>query len=199
MDRCVRAIVFVLLPLFGGGCTGKLEAPKLDADAISARAMKEYDVNKDGFLDAQELERCPGLKSCLKRFDSNNDGRLSEAELRAGLAEYVESGVALTDVTCKVTVGDQPLVGAAVLLDPEAFMADSIKPARGTTNDRGVARVQIEGANLPGCHLGIYRVRITKPGADGQESVPARYNAQTQLGIEVGPGSKGNYPFRLNP
>jgi hypothetical protein len=48
-----------------------------------------------------------------------------------------------------------------------------------------------------GCHPGIYRVRITKNGSNGQEMLPARYNDQSRLGIEVGPGMKGRTTFSL--
>jgi hypothetical protein len=50
-----------------------------------------------------------------------------------------------------------------------------------------------------GCHLGVYRVRISKKDAQGRETVPARYNTQTQLGIEVGPAMEGGYTFNLAP
>jgi len=50
-----------------------------------------------------------------------------------------------------------------------------------------------------GCHLGAYRVRISKKDAQGRETVPARSNTQTQLGIEVGPGMEGGYTFNLAP
>jgi len=194
-----RFLFVLLLLLLGWGCTRKLETPQFDAQAISARAMTDYDLNKDGFLDAKELERCPGLKSCLKRLDRDGDGRLSRAELEEGLAAYGESRLALVEVMCKVTLGGQPLAGASVVLEPESFMGESIKPARGTTNEQGQARMQADDAPQPGCHLGIYRVRISKIDNNGPDTVPARYNTQTQLGIEVGPGTKAPYVFRLTP
>jgi hypothetical protein len=52
-------------------------APTVDPRAIARRAMAEYDSDKNGFLDVQELERCPGLKSFLENYDRNKDDRLS--------------------------------------------------------------------------------------------------------------------------
>ena len=38
-----------------------------------------------------------------------------------------------------------------------------------------------------GVHCGMYRVAVTKNGLDGKESVPAKYNTETTLGLEVAP------------
>ncbi len=58
--------------------------------------MKNYDVNKDGFLDANETKRLldDAMKTDVKlddvsvwlnRFDSNKDGRLSIEEIAQAL------------------------------------------------------------------------------------------------------------------
>jgi len=199
MDRRLRLLSLLLLPLLGWGCGQRIGAPRLNVSSISERALNEYDTNKDGFLDTKELERCPGLKSCLTRFDHDKDGRLSKTELEEGLAEFTVSGAGLTEVLCKVTFDGKPLAGASVTLEPEAFMGDSIKSAKGTTDEQGTARMQADGSSVPGCNLGIYRVRISLTNDKGQEGLPARYNTETQLGIEVGSAKKGRgaYPFHL--
>src|SRR5712671_1142505 len=183
MHKHARLLWLLLLSLPGGGCARTaFEAPRLDVKEIAGRALAEYDTNHDGYLDARELKQCPGLEKCLARFDLDKDKRLSREELEQGLTEYVESQVGLMAVVCKVMLNDEPLAGAVVVLEPEAFMGDSSKPARATTDEKGVARPRVEGAPGPGCHLGIYRVRITKADAGGRELLPARYNTQTQLG-----------------
>jgi hypothetical protein len=118
----------LLVPAVMSGCSGQIPGPKIDAAAATERAFEEYDLNKDGFLDARELERCPGLKSCLAHFDKNRDGRLSRDELEAGLAAYKESQAGLLAVICHVTLDGQPLKDATVVLEPESFL-DSIEPA----------------------------------------------------------------------
>ena len=50
--------------------------------------MELYDTNHDGFLDAKELEKVPGLKAAIKQVDTNHDGKISEQEI----AERIKSG-----------------------------------------------------------------------------------------------------------
>jgi hypothetical protein len=74
-------------------------------------------------------------------------------------------------------------------LIPETFLADTIQPATGTTDESGFAILGIDGAHLPDdmkdlqgvVHQGVFRVKITHPEVD----VPAMYNSKTTLGIEV--------------
>jgi hypothetical protein len=189
-----RACLLILVLALASGCSRRIEAPPIDPGAVAARALAEYDTNKDGFLDTRELERCPGLKMALSRFDRDKDGRFSKTELEEYFTAYQDSKVAIQNVVCRVTLDGKALVGATVVLEPEAFMGTNIKPGRGVTDNKGQARVQIEGAPAPGCNLGIYRVRISRPS--GPE-LPARYNTQTQLGLEVAPGLPGNTVFQL--
>jgi hypothetical protein len=159
--------------------------------------MSEFDANHDGFLDSKELVRCPGLKSVLAKWDKNKDGRLSAEEIEEGLAFLQEVNAGLMNVVCKVTLNDVPLEGATITLEPESFLSTHIKPAKGTTSERGDANVQVEGAQYPGCNPGLYRVRISKEGSGGKDLLPSRYNTETQLGMSVGSGERGSYTFRL--
>jgi hypothetical protein len=190
-----RACLFLLLSL-AVGCSKPIEVPRLDPKDLADKALAQYDSNKDGVLDARELERCPGLKTALPRFDKDKDGRFSRAELEEYFQLWVESKTGLQQALCRVTLDNQPLAGATVVLEPEAFMGDSIKPASGVTDDKGEARFQIAGAPQSGCHLGIYRVRISKT-IDGKEVVPVRYNTDTQLGLEVSSWLRGRTVFHL--
>jgi hypothetical protein len=199
MGRKTWSPAVALAALLVPACATRIEPPPFDPQAAGARALADYDRNKDGFLDARELERCPGLKSRLARLDTDRDGRLSQEEIEKLLEGYQGSGIGLMEVVCRVTLGGKPLAGAEVALEPEPFMGDGARPALGTTDERGRARPRVEGAPVRGCHLGVYRVRVSKKDAQGRETVPARYNTQTQLGIEVGPGMEGGYTFHLAP
>src|SRR5438876_481057 len=64
-------ILFVLVGCSGG--PSAVHAPTLSPEEAGRQALAEYDTNKDGFLDAKELERCPALKSSLKAIDKNRD------------------------------------------------------------------------------------------------------------------------------
>lgn len=56
-------------------------AQATDPDAVFAR----LDANKDGFVDAQEASRLPGLPAIFREADANGDGKLDKAELAAAL------------------------------------------------------------------------------------------------------------------
>jgi hypothetical protein len=167
------------------GCTDsrRIEAPSLDPEAAATRAMDDYDKNKDGFLDAQELVSCPSLKSALKRLDKNGDGRLSQDEIIAKLKEFQASRVGLYVTTAKVQMDGKPLANATVEMEPEPFMGPSAKAAQGTTDENGRTTPRTSGADLPGCQFGFYRVRISKKDGAGKELIPARY--QISLGADV--------------
>jgi hypothetical protein len=193
----VGLVLVWLLPLTSGCSRREVEPPRFDARAAAARALAEYDTNQDGFLDVQELERCPGLKSCLRQWDRDKDGRLSLEEVEAGLEALQQSGVGLLGLVCRVQLDGRPLPGASVVLEPEPFLAPELHPARATTDEDGRARPQADGAEFPGCQLGLYRVRISKT-EQGREVVPPRYNRQSRLGIGVGPEVQSPVLFPLS-
>jgi hypothetical protein len=179
------------------GCGGDIEVPRIDPKSASDKALAAYDTNGDGFLDDEELTRCPGLKSCLARLDTDMDGRLSRSEIEECLIVQQRSKVGLMEVLCKVTLGGKPLAGANITLEPEAFLGSNIKSAAGTTDERGQARLRTQDAPLSGCNLGIFRVRISKRDSQGNEALPPCYNTQTELGVEVSPEKRGQYLFHL--
>jgi hypothetical protein len=187
-----------LLLLAAMGCSGSIEVPSISPKSASEKALDLYDSNHDGSLDATELERCPGLRSLAERLHPNGERRLSREEIQECLEEYRLSKVGLVEVRIKVTLDNQPLIGAVVILEPEEFLGSQIKPARGTTDEHGRCRLQVEGAPLTGCNLGFYRVRISKPDVKGTETLPAHYNTQTRLGAEVHPEIKGALVFSLS-
>ena len=53
--------------------------------------------------------------------------------------------------------------------------------------------------DYPGIYVGLYRVRISKK-VNGKETLPARYNTETELGREIATNirdSRGNIMFHL--
>ncbi len=38
-----------------------------------------------------------------------------------------------------------------------------------------------------GVHLGFFRIQVSKKKADGTETIAARYNTETELGVEITP------------
>ena len=153
--------------------------------------LAQYDANKDGFLDKEELKKCPALASCVKALDKDKDGRLSSGEIAERIKSYEANRVGLTALTVKVTLDRKPLAGATVTLTPEKFLGDALKPATGTTNTGGIVNVATAGTEVPGVASGMFRVEVSKKDGTGRETLPNRYNQATILGVEVGPDSQG--------
>jgi hypothetical protein len=179
------SLALCLLPGCGGG--DELTLPVYTPDASAKQALAEYDTNHDGYLDTKELERCPALKNSLDTIDENGDQRLSVEEIAGRIQIYQESQVALKSINCCVLLDDRPLEGATVTYVPEKFMGSSLKPASGVSNDQGWLALRVAGEKYAGVQPGLYRVQVSKKNAEGQETIPARYNRDTILGAEVYP------------
>src|SRR5262249_21344908 len=73
------------LALFLAGCSGgqpaAVEMPAFSPEDAAGQAMAQYDTNKDGFLDDEELKRCPALRGAVSKIDKNGDGKLTKEEI----------------------------------------------------------------------------------------------------------------------
>jgi hypothetical protein len=180
---------FILLLI--AGCSrapSRIVPPTVDPTA-SDKAIEQCDQNGDGVLDDKELSKAPSLKSAMARIDKNGDRNIDAAEIAARFAAWEESKVGLMPVTIRLSIQGKPVTEADVTLLPEPFLGDAFKPARGKSNQHGVAVMQI--SELPderGVSSGFYRIEVSKK-SNGVETIPAKYNAQTQLGLEVEPAS----------
>ncbi|MBY0514128.1 MAG: hypothetical protein K2P78_09490 [Gemmataceae bacterium] len=180
-----------------GGSNAPLSAPSYDADGMAKAALQEYDKNGNGSLEGAELDACPGLKYALAAVDTNKDKSISFEELQVRFREYEKSRVGAVSVSCTVRLNGKGLDGATVTFTPEEFMKGKVKGAAGTSDAAGNVNLTAEGG-IPGLPIGVYKVTVSKKGADGSESVPAKYNAKTTLGFEVGPGGRGNPVAEFN-
>jgi hypothetical protein len=178
-------LVALLAPI---GCSSRrIPVPAFAPDRASQEALAQYDRNKDGFLDPDELKSCPALSACLKAWDTDKDGRLSGAEIAARITAYQSSRIGLSALAFQVTLDGQPLPGATVTLIPEKFLGDALVPASGTTDARGRVSVATPSADVPGVACGLYRLEVSKKDAFGRETISALYNQATILGLEVAP------------
>jgi hypothetical protein len=178
------------------GCTGgSAKAPRaaLDPAGAADAAMASYDANKDGALDASELSKCPALAYTLASLDANGDHKLSSDEISQKLSAIQSWGASAMGVPCNVSLDGRPLVGATVNLVPPDIFKDSLFPAKGVTDDQGVAHPTIGDENLAGklkdiplVYPGLYAVEIAHPN----QQIPARYNTQTELGLLIDPTSR---------
>jgi hypothetical protein len=187
------AVVVGGVPTLVSGCSSgtiTVRQPAINASSAGSQALAMYDKNGDGVVSGEELDHAPALKEALPRLDTNGDKAVSADEIAARVNAWKAMEIGMTSVRCHVTLDGEPLAGATVTFEPEPFLGDEIKTAIGTTNPFGDAAPTIPKDQRPdpklpgGIHLGLYKVRISKM-ANGKETIPTRYNAQTTLGQEV--------------
>jgi hypothetical protein len=180
-----RHVLLLLLVVFAGcsGRPGRVRPPKVDADAAATKAIEQLDKDANGQLSEAELQAAPGLLSAKERYDADHSGALSQEEIAAGIRRWSEGKFGAAAVAYTVQLDGRPLPGAQVKAIPEAFLGDAIKPATGVEGYLAVAP-EDRPPNAPKLPLilpGLYRIEITHPTA----KIPAKYNSQTTLGLEV--------------
>jgi len=186
MSPLARAIPVLIL---AAGCSSSSTTPEVhsqasyDPDALTAAAFAEYDRDKNGTLEKAEIDACPALKGAITGIDTNRDGKISTDELRARYASYAAANTATVSVVVTVTLDGAPLPDATVLFVPEKFMESIIKETSGKTGADGtISTFTSDGKQFVGIQPGMYRVRVTH---EGGKVIPAKYNTQTTLGVEV--------------
>jgi hypothetical protein len=207
MTTFIRNCACVILLSFAAGCSGSpaaLRAPDIDATAAGKEAVALYDTNGDAAISATEVVKCPALLYAWRKIDANNDQQLSAEEITARIRTWSARGTALTDFKCTVLLNGRPLPGVEVALEPAPFFGGALQPARGETDDQGLASISIARDKLPdpsisGVCLGLYTVRITSHV--NEKLIPAKYNRNSELGQEVtdepSPLEEGAVEFRL--
>ena len=168
-----------------------IRPPKIDSARAADAAIEQYDQDADGLLSEAELAACPGILGQLRKYDQDQDRRVSAAEIAARIGQWQDRGTGLRAFSCGVSLEGRPLFGAQVRLTPETFLGENLKSASGTVADFGQAVIRIapeelpeDQKDIPGVQLGLYKVQITHPTVE----LPARYNTETTLGVEIGEG-----------
>jgi hypothetical protein len=191
--------------VFCAGCSESppsLKMPNLDPAAIGQEALKRYDANSDGKLDAKELEKSPALAALLvtvKKQDSGHADSLTAEDIAARVESWMRGGIVLLGGGSWVTLDGKPLEGALVTWEPEPYLGSNYHPLSGTTRSSGYAAISPALEGFPGIYPGLYTVRISRK-VEGRETIPARYNEKSILGREVAPDvpdSHGLFHFDL--
>jgi hypothetical protein len=172
------------------GCGGTSESvviPSFSAGSAGSQAVKLCDANGNETIDGAEFSKCPSLVVALPRIDQDGNGKLTAAEIRDRVATYSSHGIGLMQLKCVVTLNGQPLANAKVTLVPEEFLGKSIEEATGTTDGSGHVSLRKTGSEYPAVQPGLYRVRVSVMPDGGAETIPAQYNVETVLGVEVAP------------
>ncbi len=181
-------VALALIAFVAVGCSGKpsrIHPPSINAGSAGSAAMKQYDLNGDGKVAGDELEKAPSLKAGLVRLDTNNDGAVSADEVAARIGAWQDSKVGRMSATLTILANGKPLEGATVTLIPEEFLGGNVKPATGTTDAGGVVMptIEVSAEDPPGVAPGFYLVQVTKEGMN----IPPMYNTETVLGVELAP------------
>ncbi len=109
-----------------------------------------------------------------------------------------QSGQDFSSVSGQVTMDGKPLADAIVAFDP----GSGNRPAIGTTDADGQYQLQYT-ANQMGTAPGSYTVRISSAASQGEgqpqrrSPIPTKYNEQSELTVEVTPGTNRNVNFEL--
>jgi hypothetical protein len=189
--RWLGSAAIVVVGFASGGCgssgPARINPPRIDAVAAGNAALAEYDTDHDGTISGKELDKCPALKAAQKHY-ADAAGKITAESLAEGIARWQENRIAITRCGVIVTMDAKPLAGATVTAEPEKFLGPEVQTAAGVTDLHGGCTLRIPGQI--GMQYGLYRVRITK-NVEGKELIPARYNAETELGLEVSPGAGG--------
>lgn len=161
------------------------EMPSFDPAGSASAALEQYDANKDGKLDAKEMEKSAALAGAAAELDTSGDKSLDLAELTARLDSFAEGGVARKMFSAQLMMDGVPLADAEVKFVPEQFMLGAIAEGVGKSDAGGMVTITVPGVDPPGIAVGFYRIEVSKKDASGKETLPAKFNTETTLGMEV--------------
>jgi len=183
-------LVFGLLlsVVLSAGCDrapSRLDLPEYKGTA-GQEAIAQYDSNKDGKINGDELKKSAALNSALANIDANKDGAITGEEIDARVQQWRASRVALMPVCCKVLLNGKPVAKARVTFEPEAFLGNSVHAATGVTDEDGVAIMSISAEHrsnpaLTGVAPGFYKIIA--------EVENERHTAGPHTGCEIAPNA----------
>jgi hypothetical protein len=169
------------------GCSrgpSRLYPPTVNSDA-GASAVQQYDADKDGSISNDEVKKSPGLVTAFGRIDSDHDGRITAEEIDKRIAQWRESRIGLSSMYVRVTLDGVPIQDTEVKIVPEKFLGEAVKSASCVTEEGGFGRLRISpDPDENGVHLGFYQLQVSKK-VNGKETIPARYNEKSELGVEI--------------
>lgn len=182
------------------GCSGALppvKPPSIDVEAAADGAIAEFDADGDGAISKDEA--CTGMSSLWPRYDQDADGVATRDELKARFEKWTSGDTGMMNLRAEVKYRGQPLDGAVISMTPYEFLGENVLAAEGQTDTYGYAFMAIPKDRLPksqqlnyGMQVGLYRVSITHP----DRNLPARYNDETELSVDLSP-SEANTGVRF--
>ena len=123
------------------------------------------------------------MQRTTDKIDTDGDGMLTAEEIAARIQYWLDSPTVVNTCDPLITLNGRLLVGATVTFEPEKFLGPAYSVSEGTSDEYGRAYIKGPDPMYPGLQLGFYRVKISKV-VNGRETIPARYNSNTELGHE---------------
>ena len=182
MKKVLLLILAISLCVSVVGCgprrSKRLKAPAYNTQAIASAAMKQYDLNKDGQISGDELDKAPSIKYAFPNMPA-----VTSTEIANRVRIWKESRLGLQTASVKLVKDGKPVEGAEVTVSSEDFMGGNKIQFSDTTNVSGVITLTAPNEdNLPGIPCGFYKIEV-------------KYQGKTySLGIEVGENSGGDAP-----
>lgn len=207
LDWLRKIVVLVIVTAFCSqvGCGSgprRISQASIDIGKVASEMMAA-DVDQDGYVSKEEAKPFPGFVRGFAAIDSDNDGLVNSEEIQARLPGIFTSTSALLPGVCTISLNGEPLNGAIVTFEPEAFFGGTIPKASAKVKRNGLASLSIAEEDLPAgapkvsglVRPGLYRVKVTHP----DKKLPAKYNTKTELGVEVSPDTTrgGSFSFKL--
>ena len=125
----------------------------VDPARAAAQAIASTDKDGDGKLSDVELRAIPGVLKWKQLYDLDADGFVSEDEIVQRLKKWQADKIAFRALSASVKLDGRPVANVRVMLTPEPYLGEAIKPASGTTNE--LANVNLTIPFLPILFLSI--------------------------------------------
>ena len=179
-------VVAVSLVLFSSCSQGPAppERPSVWPRSAANKAISLYDANDDSKLDLFEIAKSPTLLVAQAQIDADKDGTINAQEIAAHIRGWQHSNTILIATCPTIMLDGEPLAGATVTLEPAPFLGSGYPSTSAVTDSKGQARFVGSDRRYPGVYVGLYQVRVSKI-EDDKEIIPARYNSETTLALEV--------------
>lgn len=173
------------------GCNSgptKISIPIVDASAAASGAIKLADKDGDGAISKAEAVATPSLNMEFDKYDANKDGKIDAGEIESRIASWTVKRAKVVPISFYVKLDGRALEGAQVVMEPEPFMGGVLATAESQVSGSGACGPtvlpELLSKEIPvGMFCGLYRLKITHP----DKQIPAKYNEQTELGMEVAP------------
>ncbi|MGI9457432.1 MAG: hypothetical protein ACR2NU_12785 [Aeoliella sp.] len=165
------------------------QLPSVSARGAGAKAISLYDGDEDGTLVREEVQESAALQATWGLLDADEDGAITAKEIAARIRMWQKSSARVVVASPTFYLGEEPLVGASITLEPAKILGSAYPIVSAVTDRKGTAHFGGSDPSYPGVYSGLYTVRVSKK-IEGKEIIPARYNSQSELGIEI---SKANW------